>query len=74
MYTIFESLNGRHKKFLVSDKTIPRLTLSKNARQFFKCSIEHLVICEGFIYNGLLYLENPHKRGVVGVWVAYYVR
>lgn len=73
-FVVFESIESkRKKKYLVTVKAIPRLTLCKSAKRFFHCSVEHIEICEGFIYKGHLYSENPHKKGVTSVWVAYYV-
>lgn len=71
-FQIYEGLKGKHKKHLVFNKVTARVDIVKAAKRFFKCSEAHLVIVNGFIYDGLLYLENPHKKGVRGVWVALY--
>lgn len=72
-FQIFEGFTGKRKKFLVFDKVTARKDIIKNAKRFYKCSEARLSIGNGFIYNGELYLENPKKKGVRGVWVAFYV-
>lgn len=71
-FHIFEGFTGKRKKYLVTEKKTARDTIIKTGKRFFKCGEARLSICEGFLYNGELYLENPRKKGVRGVWVAFY--
>ena len=70
-FEIYKSIEGRQKTYLIFKKG--SLDIPK-AKKYFRCSFLHLKIVEGWIHNELLYLKRPHKKGVVGVWVAYYVR
>ena len=49
-----------------------RAEIIKFAKRFYKCGEARLEIVEGFLYDGQLYLDNPRKKGVRGVWVAFY--
>ena len=69
---IYEGFTGKHKKYLVFNKVTTRVEIVKTAKKFYKCGEARLNIVNGFIYNGELYLDNPRKKGVKGVWVAFY--
>ena len=75
---IYEGFTKRKKKYVVSNGY---LTVWKHynalvdySKKLFKCSERHLMICKGYIYDGVLYLENPAKPGAKLVSVAYYVK
>ena len=70
---IFESINGRKRKYLVTKINADYDEVMKFSKKFFKCSEAHIEFTSAYIYDGLLYLENPHKKGTKTVGVAYYV-
>lgn len=77
-FEIYEGFTKRKKKYVVSNGF---LTVWKHykalvdySKRLFRCSERHLMICKGYIYDGVLYLENPAKPGAKLVSVAYYVR
>lgn len=74
-YQIFESLNKRKKKYIVTgpfDSISERIDLFCYAKRFFRVSGAHIVVEAGWIYKGKLYLENPLKPGTKPCNVAYY--
>ena len=71
-FEIYEGFTGRHKKYVVAGKATARTEIIKFAKRFYKCGEARLEIVEGFLYDGQLYLDNPRKKGVRGVWVAFY--
>lgn len=77
-YEIYEGFTKRKKKYIVSNININQkefADLLDFCRKFFKCSIAHLQLCEGYIWNGELYLElTADIFGAKPVNVITYVR
>ena len=77
-FEIYEGFTKRKKKYIVSDINISEeqfYALLKFGRRFFKCSASHLQFCEGYIWEGELYLDL--FEGIFGakpVNVITYVR
>lgn len=72
--TIYESLEGRKKKFVVAKADADYIEVVEYCKKLFKCSEFHITVEPGYLYKGLLYLEAPMKHGVKRVTVAYYIR
>lgn len=71
---IYESLKGKKKKFVVAKADADYIEVVNYCKKLFKCSEFHITVEPGYIYEGLLYLEDPMKYGVKKVTVAYYIR
>ena len=69
-----EGLNGKPKKYVVTDFRTKRSELLKYCKRLFRCSEQHIDMRPGWIYKDELYLEHPHKGGAKLVAVASYVR
>ena len=72
-YQIYHSLTGKKKTYIVAHDA-DAYKLGKYARHYFHCSAENIVTVMGYIYDDLLYLDNPHKKKQKSVLVAFYVR
>ena len=70
---IFESIKGR-KKYIVTHKNADYQDVITYAKKVFKCTESHIEYTCGWIYKGLLYLENPERKGSREVGVAYWVK
>ena len=77
-FEIYEGFTKRKKKYIVSDLNISEkqfYELIIFSKRFFRCSSKHLQFCEGYIWNGELYLDL--FEGIFGakpVNVITYVR
>ena len=70
-YQIYYSLKGKKKTYIVAPNA-DTYALGKFARHYFHCSAYDVQICMGYIYDGLLYLDNPHKKKQKTVLIASY--
>ena len=43
------------------------------ARKLYHCKADNVKVTAGWVHDGLLYLENPHKKGQQTVLVAFHV-
>lgn len=76
MFEIYEGrtkYQNRKKTYLVDEPWTSYIVMVEAARKFFKCSVVHLEITNGWVLNDELYLENPHKRGAKIKTVAFYI-
>ena len=71
-YEIYYGLTGKHKKYIVADKKTNVYDFNKYAKHLFHCSTYDVFIVQAWIYDGYLYLDNPHKKKQTTVMVAYY--
>lgn len=70
--TIYEGLSRRKKKYVVADRT-EDITIVDFAKRLYHCKAEDVKVTSGWVHNGLLYLEDPHKRGQQSVLVAFHI-
>lgn len=70
---IYHSLTGKKKTYLVANHS-DTYAFRKFARHYFHCTTEDTIIKQAYIYDGYLYLDNPHKRAQKTVLVAYYMK
>ena len=78
-FEIYESLSKRKKKYIVADYAAVRSlkawhSFTEYSRKFFKCSLNHIDIHIGYVYEDELYFENPEKPGARLVSVLTYIR
>lgn len=60
---------NRTKTFLVFPNRTADLA---QARRYFKCTYHNIRVTVGYVLNGELYFENPHKKGTKMVTVCYW--
>ena len=72
-YEIYHSLKGKKKTYIVAHDT-DIYKLSVYSRHYFHCTSQDVRICMGYIYDGLLYLDYPHKKKQKAVLVASYTK
>lgn len=76
MFEIYQSTEGRKKTYIVSERIVGSAAeqLREYAIKHFKSLADHIEIKVGYIWDGMLYLEDPHKRDKKKVLVAYWVK
>lgn len=70
---IYEGLTGKKKKYIVVDRLTKGDRLLNFARQFYHCKADNVKVTSGWVHGGLLYLEDPHKKGQQTVLVAFHI-
>ena len=73
---IFEGFTGKKKKYIVADRFVYKSNTDQIvdfAKKLYHCKAENVMVTSGWIYDGLLYLENPRKKGQQIVLVAYHI-
>jgi len=78
-FEIYEGFTKRKKKYIVADYAAVRdkkawHSFIEYSRKFFKCSLDHITLQTGYVYEDELYLENPAIPGARLVTVLTYVR
>lgn len=78
-FEIYEGFTKRKKKYIVADYAAVRgkkawHSFIEYSRKFFKCSLDHIKVHTGYVYEDELYFENPEKPGSRLVSVLTYVR
>lgn len=74
MFEIWKAINGRKSYIVGGSSWRVYMPLVSYAKRYFKVSREKIIIRQAWVYNDELYLENPHKRRVREVTVAYLKR
>lgn len=72
---IYEGLNGKKKKYVVADRLLNLSCdeLINFAKKLYHCKADNVKVTAGWVHEGLLYLENPHKKGQQTVLVAFHI-
>lgn len=70
---IYEGLNGKKKKYVVADRLMKNNDLINIAKKLYHCKADNVEVTAGWVHGGLLYLENPHKKGQQTVLVAFHI-
>ena len=71
---IGKNKQGRDKKYLVFEYSMPYSKAFACGKRFFRCSAEHLYAETGYIWDDELYLSNPAIPGAKLVTVVTYYK
>ena len=72
-FEIYREEFGKRKTYIVTKIDEDYETVISYAKKYFHCSEKHIEFVSGWLYKGDLYLEDPLKKNVKTVGVAYYV-
>lgn len=70
MYEVYKFLNSR-KTCLVFEPGTRGADMKKLANLHYKSKSESIEIQRAWIFNDVLYLEDPHKKKAKIRWIAY---
>ena len=70
MYEVYKAINSR-KTYLVFEPGTKGLDMKKLANLHYKTKSESIEIQRAWIFNDVLYLEDPHKKKAKIRWIAY---
>lgn len=70
MYEVYKAIHSR-KTYLVFEPGTKGTDMKKLANYHYKTKPENIVIQRAWLFNGELYLEDPHRKKSKLRWIAY---